>query len=146
MTLDRIGFLLKHAYLAYQALAAEKYEELGATSRECGVLDQIRTVENLSQLELAVELGVDRTTMAQLLDTLEQRGLVSRIPLPTDRRKNLVALTKAGHDLLVRDRTIREELDRAFLSPVDAGNRAAFRTALHAIVEHHNASPRTTST
>ncbi|MFP3465603.1 MarR family winged helix-turn-helix transcriptional regulator [Leifsonia sp. SIMBA_070] len=140
MALDRIGFLLKHAYLAYEGLAAEKYEAIGATARECGVLAQIQEVVGGSQLELAAELGVDRTTMAQLLETLEQRGLVSRVPLSTDRRKNVVSLTTDGHELLARDRSVREEMDREFLSPIDPRDRAAFRTALHAIIDNRSGS------
>ncbi|MGN6128523.1 MAG: hypothetical protein ACTHON_18345, partial [Humibacter sp.] len=64
MALDRMGFLLKHAYLAYESLASAKYEAIGATARECGVLAQMQAADNLSQLELAGQLGVDRTTMA----------------------------------------------------------------------------------
>lgn len=143
MALDRMGFLLKHAYLAYESLAAEKYDVIGATARECGVLAQVQASENPSQLELASELGVDRTTMAQLLDSLEQRGLVSRTPLPTDRRKNLVSLTKSGHDLLARDRVIRAELDREFLAPVHTAEQATFRSSLHAIVNTQRTSSRT---
>ncbi|WP_246846197.1 MarR family winged helix-turn-helix transcriptional regulator [Humibacter ginsenosidimutans] len=138
-----MGFLLKHAYLAYESLAAEKYDAIGATARECGVLAQVQATENPSQLELANELGVDRTTMAQLLDSLEQRGLVSRTPLPTDRRKNLVSLTKSGHDLLARDRVIRAELDREFLAPVHTAEQATLRSSLHAIVNTQRTSSRT---
>lgn len=133
MAVDRIGFLLKHAYLAYEALAASKYEGLGATARECGILSQIHALDGLSQLELAAELGVDRTTMAQLLDGLERRGLISRTPLPTDRRRNVVALTPAGRDLLGREAAVRAEVEKEFLSVVEPHERDAFRAALRAV-------------
>lgn len=141
MSLDRIGYLLKHAYLAYESLAILKYEALGATARECGVLVQIRALEGASQLELAAELGIDRTTMAQLLDTLERRGLISRTPLPADRRRNAVAITPAGRDLLDREEAVRAGVENEFLAPIDAGEREAFRAALHALRDRGDSMP-----
>lgn len=128
-----MGFLLKHAYLAYESLAATKYESLGATARECGILAQIEALDGRSQLELAAELGVDRTTMAQLLDALERRGLISRSPSATDRRRNVVSLTEAGRALLARESAVRAEVEEEFLAGVDDEDRSSFRATLLAI-------------
>ncbi|GAA5187577.1 hypothetical protein GCM10023322_36250 [Rugosimonospora acidiphila] len=43
--------------------------------------------------ELALELGLDPTTVTRHLDELESRGLVARHSDPTDRRATLVHLT-----------------------------------------------------
>lgn len=140
MALDRIGFLLKHAYLAYEALAASRYESLGATARECGILGHVQALDGPSQLELATELGVDRTTMAQLLDTLERRDLISRAPLPVDRRRNEVSLTELGRELLDREATVRSDVEREFLSALDSDAQSVFRAALLAINDQARAS------
>src|SRR5262249_42787575 len=46
--------------------------------------------------ELAVQLGLDPTTVTRHLDELESRGLIVRRPDPTDRRATLVHLTPAA--------------------------------------------------
>ncbi|WP_242432580.1 MarR family winged helix-turn-helix transcriptional regulator [Streptomyces sp. Root1310] len=50
----------------------------------------------LSLAGAAGRLGVDRTTVAALVDGLEDHGLVERRRSPRDRRRNTVRLTAAG--------------------------------------------------
>jgi MarR family 2-MHQ and catechol resistance regulon transcriptional repressor len=50
--------------------------------------------------ELGELLLVSRANMTGLVDCLERKGLVERVPSPTDRRVRLARLTKAGHKLL----------------------------------------------
>ncbi|MTD45858.1 MarR family transcriptional regulator [Conexibacter sp. W3-3-2] len=47
-------------------------------------------------------LMVHQTTITQLVDQFEQRGLVTREPHPTDRRTTLAVLTRSGRALLKR--------------------------------------------
>lgn len=52
--------------------------------------------------ELADAAGVTRATMTGLVDTLERDGLVSRRADPSDRRMQLVQLTRKGDRFLAR--------------------------------------------
>jgi MarR family transcriptional regulator, 2-MHQ and catechol-resistance regulon repressor len=45
-------------------------------------------------------LGASKATATEVLDTLENRGFVSRSRLESDRRAVAVALTQAGHNLV----------------------------------------------
>ena len=45
-------------------------------------------------------LGASKATATEVLDTLENRGFVSRSRLESDRRAVAVALTQAGHSLV----------------------------------------------
>jgi DNA-binding MarR family transcriptional regulator len=49
--------------------------------------------------ELAARLGTDKPYVTIMVDDLEQRGLVTRIVAPDDRRAKVVALTDAGREL-----------------------------------------------
>jgi DNA-binding MarR family transcriptional regulator len=49
--------------------------------------------------ELAARLGSDKPYVTIMVDDLEQRGLVTRIVAPDDRRAKVVALTDAGREL-----------------------------------------------
>jgi DNA-binding MarR family transcriptional regulator len=51
---------------------------------------------------LARYLMVHQTTVTQMVDQCQQRGLVQRRPHPTDRRTTLAVLTKDGRALLRR--------------------------------------------
>lgn len=53
----------------------------------------------MSMGDLASALGVDRPNLTAVVDDLERRGLVRRVPHPTDRRAKLVEATPEGDDL-----------------------------------------------
>ncbi|MBA5745380.1 MarR family transcriptional regulator, partial [Escherichia coli] len=50
----------------------------------------------LDQTSLCAEVGVDRTTMADVLRRLEERGLVKREPSPLDGRQKLATISAKG--------------------------------------------------
>src|SRR6266567_550421 len=79
-------------------------------------------LEHGSQLALAQHLGVDRTVMTYLLDSLAEAGLVERRPDPADRRARRIVATARGRALLAG-------LDRA-------DDREAFRTLLQRLALH----------
>jgi DNA-binding MarR family transcriptional regulator len=51
-----------------------------------------------TQLTLAGAIGYDKTRLIGLLDELEQAGLVTREPGPTDRRARVIHITAAGRE------------------------------------------------
>lgn len=51
---------------------------------------------------IAERLLVTSGTMTSLLDTLERRALIQRVPHPSDRRKLLIAITDEARDVLDR--------------------------------------------
>jgi DNA-binding MarR family transcriptional regulator len=56
--------------------------------------------------ELADMLGIDRPNATTVVDDLEKRGLVRRVPHPTDRRAKIVEATRKGHALAQRAESI----------------------------------------
>jgi DNA-binding MarR family transcriptional regulator len=55
--------------------------------------------QTLTMSELAIYLGLDRSTITGLITRAEERGFVSRIENETDKRSSRVALTETGQDL-----------------------------------------------
>ena len=76
--------------MALRRAAAEAAETLPGGSRAYLVLMALAEFEAEdkppTQLELAGQVGLDRTVMTYLLDDLEGRGLLLRRPNPKDRR------------------------------------------------------------
>jgi DNA-binding MarR family transcriptional regulator len=58
--------------------------------------------------ELAALERVQPPSMTRIVNGLQERGMVVRQPLETDRRQCLVALTDAGRDLLLANRRRRD--------------------------------------
>lgn len=46
--------------------------------------------------ELAKSMGLDKSTLSRTIDNLVKKGLVNRVPNPSDRRYTLINLTKEG--------------------------------------------------
>lgn len=61
-----------------------------------GILSTIDRYGPLPQIRIGEYLGIERQTMANLVDDLERLGLVTREKVPTDRRVWAVAITAKG--------------------------------------------------
>jgi DNA-binding MarR family transcriptional regulator len=130
----RLGYLLKHAQRRLAEQSAVALAPFGIDGHELAVLVVLAAGEPLSQADAAGRLGVDRTTMVALIDTLEDRGLVERRRSREDRRKNIVELTAAGHDCLDRAERARLETERRFLAPLGATEADRLMRALRTLL------------
>ncbi len=86
-----------------------------------------------TQAALADAIGADRSRVIPVLDELQERGLITRRPDPSDRRVRLVAITPAGRR--VRERT-RAEVQRAegeLLDQLPPADRQAFLRSLRVL-------------
>lgn len=134
---SRLGYLLKHAQQRLVLAAGPAMAPFGIDGRELTVLALLAAEVPLSQQNAAELLGVDRTTMVMLVDTLEAKGLVERHRSPEDRRKNIVEVTPAGLDCLRGAGKARDEAEREFLAPLGDTLSRQFVRALQIL-----ASPR----
>jgi MarR family transcriptional regulator, lower aerobic nicotinate degradation pathway regulator len=78
----------------------------------------------LSQASLGRHTALDPSDVVAALNDLTARDFVSRVPDPTDARRNIVTLTAAGAEhLKVLDRLLDEVQDE-LLAPLSAPERA----------------------
>lgn len=87
------------------------------------------------QNALAEAIGADKTRIIDVLDDLQERGLISREPDPADRRARLLAVTPRGRRL--RDqvgRAIRKEEER-LLADLPAREREQFLRTLRGLTQ-----------
>jgi DNA-binding MarR family transcriptional regulator len=130
----RLGYLFKHAQLRMAELYAQALAPYGVDARELGVLMLLAGHEPASQQHAAHRLGVDRTTMVAMLDTLQAKGLVSRRPDAQDRRRNVVELTAAGRATLRVAARASEDAESALLAPLEPSDAQHLRDALQRVV------------
>jgi DNA-binding MarR family transcriptional regulator len=130
----RLGYLLKHAQLAFAEVNARALAPLQITGRELAVLVVLGAHEPPSQQQAAGRLGVDRTTMVALVDGLEQKQLVERRADPSDRRRNIVYLTATGQHALREGGRATQEAERQFLAALDPAEAAQFTATLQRLL------------
>jgi MarR family transcriptional regulator, 2-MHQ and catechol-resistance regulon repressor len=77
-------------------------KEDGFTGSQFGLLEALLHLGPLEPCELGPKLLTSRPNIVLLVDQLERRGLVRRVPIPHDRRRILVELTAKGRAAIVR--------------------------------------------
>lgn len=87
------------------------------------VMTVIGANPGLSQMAVAKRLGIERARLVHLLDSLEQRGLVSRIQSATDRRSHALHLTARGKVALTQFKRLAAEHERHVAEKIGKENR-----------------------
>jgi DNA-binding MarR family transcriptional regulator len=108
---DRSGALLTIAARTGQELAGKRLAPMGLTVRLCGVLNLLGDGA-ISQQELGEQLGIDRTTIVELIDERERQGVVGRRRNAADRRSYALVLTPKG-------RAVQKRASKAFDAAAD---------------------------
>jgi len=79
--------------------------------------------------ELAAHERVQPPSMTRVVAALEDKGLVSRVAHPTDRRQVLVAVTEQARGMLLEDRRRREAWLVAQLADLTPAERVVLQAA-----------------
>ena len=138
---DRLGYLLKQVQAGFSEVHTQALGELRINGRELAVLAVLAGPETPSQQQAALRLGVDRTTMVDLVDSLELKQLVERRPDPLDRRRNLVQLTAEGRRVLQDGNRASRQAEDRFLAGLDPAEAKFFRTTLQRLLAKPAAGP-----
>jgi DNA-binding MarR family transcriptional regulator len=122
-------------------------ESFDKVSREAGLADLrdwlvlalISDGPQRTQLEIANQLGIDKTTLVSLLDRLEKNGLVVRTFSERDRRVRIPAATPAGVEVFHKVSIARDAAISDRLAAIPASEQAIFHSVLWSILESSGA-------
>ena len=114
--------LLRRARSAQQRTAAEVHPDLDSAGYAVlvAVRDLAAAGGGARGGDISDVLGLHKSTTSRNLTTLEELGLIERIPDPVDARARQVRLTTAGSEALDRTVVGRRERLRARLASWDA--------------------------
>lgn len=93
------------------------------TSPQFAVLNAVASAANTDQRMVGEMIGLDRSTTAEIVTRLADRGLLRRVRDPRDGRRNVLRLTAAGvaaHGQLARSVA---QMNKVFLAPLDSGEQ-----------------------
>jgi DNA-binding MarR family transcriptional regulator/GNAT superfamily N-acetyltransferase len=78
---------------------------------EARVLYELAHREELAAKEIGIELGLDPGYLSRIVQKFDDDGLISRKPLPTDRRQYRLALTAKGRQTFARlERSMQDDV------------------------------------
>ncbi len=105
------------------------------TPRQFAVLKAVTAVEEPSQTTLVEMTGIDRSTLADIVRRLVDKGLLQRKRTRRDARMYAVRLTDKGHATLRSAEPAAQATDERLLSALPQRERQAFLDALSRIIQ-----------
>ena len=104
------------------------------TPRQLAVLMTVAHNEGVSQTGIVDATGIDRSTMADVVRRLAERGLLQRRRTREDARAYAVKLTAEGRRILRSAEPLAKCVDGRLLNTLPSGRREEFMASLVAIV------------
>ena len=106
------------------------------TKQQFIVLAAVEQNEGVSQTELVEMTGIDRSTLAEMIRRMTDRGLLQRERTESDARANAVHISLLGKRALRSARAANERVERSLLAGLPAAERAKFVRMAALIVSH----------
>lgn len=129
------GHLLRRAQQYAHDLYSKEVGSSGPTPRQFEVLHVVAENEGLSQTDLVRHTGIDRSTLADMIARMMNKGLLSRKRTKEDARANAVSITAAGKRMLKSAESKVNKADNAVLAVLPKTQQAAFMKALTAYAD-----------
>ncbi len=141
--LQKPGFLIRRLHQIHLAIYFQHCERFGTTPVQSSILQVLNAQPGMDQLALAAEIGLDRTTVSNVLARLEERELVLREVDPDDRRTKRAYLTRAGKSLLKDMASSIDAAHAELIEPLSPADRKRFLRQLLDLVQANNDKGRT---
>jgi DNA-binding MarR family transcriptional regulator/N-acetylglutamate synthase-like GNAT family acetyltransferase len=111
---------------------------------EARVLYELANREDPSAKEIGIELGLDPGYLSRIIQNFDDNGLITRKPLPSDRRRSRLGLTAKGRQAFAKvDRSSHDDI-AAMLAMLPRDGRERLIAAMAAI-ERLLGAPRASS-
>lgn len=115
-----------------------KQSGLDITIEQWSVLYHLWKQDGISQQELCNATYRDKPSITRLVDNLEKLQLVKRVPSDSDRRINLIFLTKQGQKLQEDTMGLAEETLNEALETVPADKIEVCKEVLQVVYDNLN--------
>jgi DNA-binding MarR family transcriptional regulator len=134
-------YLVKRVELAARARIDEIVRPAGLTTNQYTALTVLEGHDDMSSAQLARHSFVTAQSMADMITTLEARGLIERHRDRADRRRLVVALTAEGRVLLDRYRDVVATLEDSMLTGLSKQDTATLRSIMNTCYDNLSLAP-----
>jgi len=133
-----INELLVDLFNRILAIEGEELKKAGVTlsMNEVHVLEAILVVEEPSMTYIAAKLGITVGSLTTAVNTLVQKGYVTRYRLPEDRRKVLVRLEKSADDVLKIHQIYHDKMIAAIFEDLKVGEDVILINSLQKVATY----------
>ncbi|WGM38518.1 MarR family transcriptional regulator [Caulobacter sp. NIBR1757] len=125
-----VGHLLHRAAQRALDLYAAEAGPGAVTQRQHAVLAAVAEKEGAAQADLVASTGIDRSTLADMVARMIDKGLLARERSALDARANAVRLTDAGREALESIGPKTAAADAALMALLPKGKRDGLLEAL----------------
>ena len=146
ITMDAVytapGYLFRRMQQIAVSIFVEECRAFDLTPVQYAALVAIHAHPGIDATRLSAVIAFDRSTLGNVIERIESKGLVERKPSPGDKRIKLLHLTRSGAALL---RDIVPAVDRAqarMLQPLKPADRKTLMVLLGQLVDLSNDSSR----
>lgn len=136
--LARPGFLIRRLHQLHCALFTEETRDFGITPVQYSLMTALDERGELDQNSLALEIGLERTTVADVVLRLYDRGVLDRRQSAMDGRVRLVKLTRKGKTLLKKMAPAVQRAHDRTVEHLAPEERDAFLLQMVRLVELNN--------
>src|ERR1700749_155845 len=118
--------LLKRCTQFFGDLYAHEAGSAELTKQQFTLLAALEHNEGVSQTALVEITGIDRSTLAEMVRRMLEKGLLSRERTEEDQRANAVAISASGRKALRAARPASDRAEKALLDPLPPVERQKF--------------------
>jgi DNA-binding MarR family transcriptional regulator len=134
----RPGHLIRRAQQIAVSIFHEECGAFGITPVQYSILRLLDSQEGIDQVSLANHSAIDRSTMANIAERLEEKGWIKRIQSVEDKRQKLLYLTAVGKDLLESVEKFVDATQQRIMAPLSSTEAKVFLELLEKIVDFNN--------
>jgi DNA-binding MarR family transcriptional regulator len=127
--------LIRRCQQFYGDLYAREAGTRELTKQQFMLLAALEQNDGASQTALVEITGIDRSTLAEMVRRMLERGLLTRERTEEDQRANAVAISPSGRKALRSARNAADRAERALLEALPAPDRQKFVKALREIAQ-----------
>jgi|SRR5690348_7161313 DNA-binding MarR family transcriptional regulator len=146
MSMDELyakpGHLIRRSQQIAVAIFMEETAAFDVTPVQYAALFAIRKNPDIDATRLSDLIAFDRSTLGDVLERLEKKGLVQRKPGRDDKRTKLLSITPAGAALLDRMEEAAERAQERILAPLGKAQQQQFMEMLTRLVHVNNVYSR----
>ncbi|GIM28153.1 MarR family transcriptional regulator [Clostridium polyendosporum] len=135
---ESMGFILNVTTRKFLQLLSLKFSLYDITTEQWSLLNLLEDYNGISQKDLAKRSEKDPANVTRILDQLERKGLIKRIPNLEDRRSFLAYITDEGIELNKKLIPIEHDVVNIALNNLSDEKIALLRESLKEITTNIN--------